>query len=160
MIKLLLTGGTIDKHYNELNGELGFSETHIDEMLQQARCQLELSVQQVMLKDSLYMQDEDRQQVLQACQNCQETHIVITHGTDSMVETAAVLAEKMPNKTIVLLGAMIPYVLKKSDALFNLGCAMTAVQCLDAGVYITMNGKIFPWDAVRKNRDVGQFEHV
>jgi len=157
-IKLLLTGGTIDKHYNELNGELGFSKSHINEMLQQARCQLNISIQQVMLKDSLQMQDGDREQVLQACLASDESQIIITHGTDTMVETAELLGKHIADKTIVLLGAMIPYILKKSDALFNLGCATSAVQCLDYGVYITMNGKVFPWNDVKKNREQGRFE--
>ena len=159
-IKLLLTGGTIDKYYNELNGDLGFTETHIDEMLQQARCQVDLSIQQVMLKDSLQMQDEDREQVLNACLASDENQIIITHGTDTMVETAEVLGKQLTDKTIVLLGAMIPYVLKKSDALFNFGCAVSAVQCLAAGVYITMNGQIFRWDDVKKNREKGLFENT
>ena len=157
-IKLLLTGGTIDKHYDELTGQLGFQESYIEEMLQQARCHLALSIQQVVFKDSLDMQDTDRQQILQACQTCSQHHIVITHGTDTMVETAILLAQHMSNKTIVLLGAMIPYTLKHSDALFNLGAALTAVQCLTSGIYITMNGKIFPWDQVQKNCQLGQFE--
>ena len=159
-IKLLLTGGTIDKHYNELNGDLGFTETHIDEILQQARCQVDLSIQQVMLKDSLQMQDEDREQVLNACLASDENQIIITHGTDTMVETAEVLGKQLTDKTIVLLGAMIPYILKKSDALFNFGCAVSAVQCLAAGVYITMNGKIFPWNDIKKNREKGLFENT
>jgi len=157
-IKLLLTGGTIDKHYHELTGELSFNKSHIDAMLQQARCQVGLSIQQVLLKDSLEMNDADRQQLLQACQNSQENRIVITHGTDTMVETASTLAPFIQDKTIVLLGAMIPYTLKHSDSLFNLGAAIAAVQCLGVGVYITMNGKIFSWDQVQKNRQLGQFE--
>ena len=157
-IKLLLTGGTIDKHYNELNGDLGFSETHIEEMLKQARCHVGLSIQQVMLKDSLEMQGIDRGQVLKACLASSESQIVITHGTDTMVDTAEVLGHKIKDNTIVLLGAMIPFTLKASDALFNLGCAISAVQCLSAGVYITMNGKVFPWNDVKKNKVVGRFE--
>lgn len=157
-IKLFLTGGTIDKEYNELNGELGFAETHIDSMLEQARCHVELSIQQLMLMDSLQMKDQHRQEILAACKNTSKDKIIITHGTDTMVETAETLAGQIHNKTIVLLGAMIPYIFKESDALFNLGCAVSAVQCLDFGVYITMNGKIFTWDKVRKNREVGRFE--
>lgn len=159
-IKLLLTGGTIDKHYNELTGELGFKHTHIDAMLQQARCQVDLSIQEVVLKDSLDMHDADRQQILQACQKTEEHRIVITHGTDTMVETASTLAASIKDKTIVILGAMIPYTLKHSDSLFNLGAAIASVQCLEAGVYITMNGKVFSWNQVQKNRQLGQFEHI
>jgi L-asparaginase len=157
-IKLLLTGGTIDKHYHELTGELSFKNSHIDAMLQQARCQLDLSIQQLFLKDSLEMNDADRRYVLKACQNSLENHIVITHGTDTMVKTAGILAPSIQAKTIVLLGAMIPYSLKHSDSLFNLGAALAAVQCLEAGVYITMNGKVFRWDQVQKNRQLGQFQ--
>jgi len=159
-ITLLLTGGTLDKHYNELTGELGFQHTHLDAMLQQARCQVDLSIQQVIFKDSLDMQDADRQQILHACLNSQTQRIVITHGTDTMVETATTLAHSIQDKTIVLLGAMIPYTLKNSDSLFNLGAAIAAVQCLKSGIYITMNGKIFSWDQVKKNRQLGQFEYI
>lgn len=157
-IKLFLTGGTIDKEYNELNGELGFSKTHIKSMLKQARCDIELDIQQLMLLDSLQMTDQHRQKIVTACQSIPNKKIIITHGTDTMVETAKALAKQIHDKTIVLLGAMIPYILKESDALFNLGCAVSAVQCLDAGVYITMNGKIFCWNKVRKNREAGRFE--
>jgi len=159
-IKLLLTGGTIDKHYHELTGELGFKSTYIDAMLQQARCQLDISIQPVVFKDSLEMHDADRQKILRACQDSSEDRIVITHGTDTMVETAMTLAQSITDKTIVLLGAMIPYTLKYSDSLFNLGAAISAVQCLEAGIYITMNGKIFRWDQVQKNRQLGQFEAI
>ena len=159
-IKLLLTGGTIDKHYHERTGELGFKHSHIDAMLQQARCQLDIAIQTVVFKDSLEMTAADRQKILHACQNSTENRIVITHGTDTMVETAHTLAPLSKNKTIVLLGAMIPYTLKNSDSLFNLGTAVAAVQCLAAGVYITMNGKIFHWDQVQKNRQLGQFEPI
>jgi len=156
-IKLILTGGTIDKHYNELNGELGFQDTHIEQMLKQARNQAAVNIQQVMLKDSLEMTDQDRQIILEACLNSQEQQIIITHGTDTMVETAQVLASQCKDKTIVLLGAMIPYELKNSDALFNLGGAFIAVQTLQNGIYITMNGMVFDWDKVRKNRNIGIF---
>lgn len=157
-IKLIITGGTIDKHYNELNGELGFTETHIQKMLKQTRCQLDLDIEVLMLKDSLEMTDEDRQTVLQACLNTKTDKIVITHGTDTMTDTARVLGQHIQNKTIALLGAMIPYEFKNSDALFNLGCALTAVQCMENGIYITMNGKVFPWDQVKKNRQAGIFQ--
>jgi L-asparaginase len=160
-IQLFLTGGTIDKHYNEANGELEFSETHIHAMLAQARCTADLQIETLMLKDSLAMQDGDRQTILAACQQSSQAAIVITHGTDTMVETAQVLGQALQktlhDKTIVLLGAMIPYELKQSDSLFNLGSALTAVQCLSQGVYICMNGQIFPWHNVIKNRDKGIF---
>ncbi len=157
-IKLILTGGTIDKDYNELNGELGFVKTHINSMLKQARCHIRLNIQQLMLIDSLQMTEQHRQEILTACQKTSSDKIIITHGTDTMVETAKALAGQIHNKTIILLGAMIPYIFKKSDALFNLGCAISAVQCLDSGIYITMNGRIFTWDNVRKNREIGRFE--
>jgi L-asparaginase len=159
-IKLLVTGGTIDKVYNELTGELIFSESHLPEMLKQGHCKADISIETVMLKDSLEMKMADRNVILQACQQSNESLIIITHGTDTMTLTAAHLATQISDKTIVLLGAMIPYAFKQSDSLFNLGCAITAVQCLSSGVYITMNGKVFPWGQVMKNKQQGVFESV
>ncbi|HHC75106.1 MAG TPA: asparaginase, partial [Thiothrix sp.] len=161
-IHVLLTGGTIDKHYHECNGELSFSETHLPTMLAQARCTLDLHMDTLMLKDSLAMQDSDRQTILNACQQSPHKMIVITHGTDTMVDSAQVLGQALQqqtlqDKTIVLLGAMIPYELKQSDSLFNLGSALTAAQCLTQGVYICMNGQVFSWDNVMKNRGKGVF---
>ena len=149
-IKLLVTGGTLDKHYNELTGELVFTQTFLPEMLRQSRCKMDISIHTVLLKDSLEMMDADRQEILHACQESEESMLIITHGTDSMTLTAQHLAAQIKDKTIVLLGAMIPYEFKKSDSLFNLGTAIAAVQCLSAGVYITMNGKIFNWKIYRK----------
>ena len=157
-IKLLITGGTIDKQYNELNGELIFAQSAVEDMLAQGRVKLDILLETVMLKDSLDMDDSDRQQILDSCMACDEPHIVITHGTDTMVETSQVLATKIKDKTIVLLGAMVPYQLKNSDALFNLGCAIAAVQTLENGVYVTMNGKIFNYDEVIKNKELGEFQ--
>ncbi len=157
-IKLLITGGTIDKQYDELNGELIFTQSGVEDMLTQGRVKLDISLETVMLKDSLDMDDSDRQQILESCLACDEPQIVITHGTDTMVETSQVLATKIKDKTIVLLGAMVPYQFKNSDALFNLGCAIAAVQTLENGVYITMNGKIFNYDEVIKNKDLGEFQ--
>ena len=157
-IKLLITGGTIDKQYDELNGELIFTQSVVENMLEQGRAKLDISPETVMLKDSLDMDDNDRQQILESCLACDEPQIVITHGTDTMVETSQVLATKIKDKTIVLLGAMVPYQFKNSDALFNLGCAIAAVQTLENGVYITMNGKIFNYDEVIKNKDLGEFQ--
>ncbi len=159
-IKLLLTGGTIDKSYNEANGELYFTESHIEEMLTLGRNRSAINIQPVLFKDSLEMNHNDRQLVLNACQNTAEEKILITHGTDTMVETARVLAESGLNKTVVLLGAMVPFVFKHSDALFNLGFALAALQTLPKGVYIAMNGQIFEWDNVRKNRELGVFERI
>ena len=157
-IRLLITGGTIDKQYNELDGELKFTQSGVEDMLAQGRAKLEISTETVMLKDSLDMDDSDRQKILSSCLACDESQIIITHGTDTMVETSQVLAAEIKDKTIVLLGAMVPYQFKKSDALFNLGCAVAAVQTLEWGVYITMNGKIFNYDDVIKNKGLGEFQ--
>jgi len=158
MIKLIITGGTLDKRYNELNGKLDFPQTHIPDMLKQARCTAEIECQTLMLKDSLEMTMADREAIKQACSISNTKQIVITHGTDTMVETAKYLANNQQDKIIVLVGAMIPYKIKHSDALFNLGCAVTAVQLLREGVYITMNGKVFDWDKVNKDKEAGFFK--
>jgi len=157
-IRLLITGGTIDKQYNELNGELIFTQSGVKDMLAQGKTTLDISLGTVMLKDSLDMDDDDRQKILSTCLACDESKIVITHGTDTMVETSQVLAAEIKNKTIVLLGAMVPHAFRNSDALFNLGCAIAAVQILENGVYITMNGKVFKYDEVVKNKKVGEFQ--
>lgn len=157
-IKILITGGTIDCEAIEQNNKYVFEKTHVPEMLKQGRCALNISIQVLMLKDSIYMCNKDREKILQSCKDLKEDKIIITHGTDTMVETAQFLGKNIKNKTIVLLGAMIPYNQKKSDALFNLGCAVSAVQFLPKGVYITMNGKIFSWSNVRKNKKLGIFE--
>jgi len=157
MIQIFITGGTIDKYYNELNGELIFQGTQLPAMLKQAHCTAEMDIQQLMLKDSLEMTKADRDEIKQHCIATEAQQIVITHGTDTMVDTAKYLAASIADKTIVLVGAMIPYAIKQSDALFNLGCAVTAVQLLPAGVYITMNGKVFAWDKVRKDKQAGEF---
>ena len=158
LIKFVITGGTIDKLYNELDGSLTFTESHIPAMLKQARCIVDLSTETVMLKDSLDMDGTDRDLISNKCESCDESKIIISHGTDTMVETAEVLAGKITGKTIVLFGAMIPFSITNSDSLFNLGCAVAAVQCLEEGVFISMNGKIFPWDDVRKNKTEGVFQ--
>jgi len=158
MIKLIITGGTLDKHYNELNGKLYFPATHLPAMLKQARCHVEFETQQLMLKDSLEMIDADRERIKQACISTEIQGIIITHGTDTMVDTAKYLATLANEKTIVLVGAMIPYTINHSDALFNLGCAVSAVQLLPAGIYITMNGKVFDWDKVTKDKKLGEFK--
>jgi L-asparaginase len=159
-IKLILTGGTIDKHYNESNGALDFKETHLPDLLKLGRNRSEIEIDQTMLKDSLEMTDFDRQTILKVCNASQQSKIMITHGTDTIVETAAVLGKEKINKTIVLVGAMIPFVFKHSDAVFNMGFALGAVQCLPHGVYVAMNGKVFDWDAVVKNRELGVFEAI
>jgi L-asparaginase len=157
-LRVFVTGGTFDKEYDELTGTLHFEATHVDEMLRRGRCMLDLNVEVLMMIDSLDMKDSDRHRIVEACSACTDTQIVITHGTDTMVETAAVIAAAISTKTIVLTGAMVPYAFGSSDGLFNLGSALSFVQALAPGVYVAMNGRCFRWDDVRKNRDVGVFE--
>ncbi len=158
MIKVLITGGTFDKDYDEVHGALHFRDTHIHEMLRLGRCRLDVKVRTVMMVDSLEMTDEDRELILGNCRKADEVKIVVTHGTDTMAETAKVLGEAGLEKTIVLTGAMIPYAFGSSDGLFNLGSALSFVQVLPHGVYVAMNGKVFPWDNVRKIRQLGVFD--
>ncbi|MDX8380684.1 MAG: asparaginase domain-containing protein [Ghiorsea sp.] len=157
-LKFIIAGGTICKQYNELMGKLEFQKSFVPEMLLRGRCQLDYSTQVLMLKDSLDMTASDRTAILKACESTGAEHIIISHGTDTMVATASCLGRELKDKTVVLVGAMIPYSIKNSDALFNLGSAVTAVQLLDHGVYIVMNGKVFPWDNVQKNLDEGLFQ--
>lgn len=159
-IKILITGGTFDKEYDEIHGALYFKDTHAPEMLKLGRCRLDTHIRTVMMIDSLEMTDADRQIILENCKKSSEDKIVITHGTDTMVETAKTLGENIKDKTIVLTGAMIPYAFGSSDGLFNLGSALSFAQALPHGVYIAMNGKYFTWDNVRKNRERGEFEEV
>jgi L-asparaginase len=160
-IRILVTGGTFDKEYNELNGSLYFQDTHLPEMLRLGRSRLDVSVRTLMMIDSLEMTDADRALIVEQCRQASESRLLITHGTDTMVETARALATaQIPEsgKTIVLTGAMIPYAFGSSDGLFNLGSALSFVQVLPPGVYIAMNGRYFPWDCVRKNKETGVFE--
>lgn len=157
-IRILVTGGTFDKEYNELNGTLAFNRTHLDDMLQRGRCRLDVSIEVLMMVDSLDMTDAERARIVQACRHCEEQRVVITHGTDTMVETAQALAAGVPHKTVVLTGAMVPYAFGSSDGLFNLGSALSFVQALPPGVYVAMNGRVFPWNNVKKNRAIGVFE--
>jgi L-asparaginase len=157
-IRILVTGGTFDKEYNELNGTLAFNRTHLDDMLQRGRCRLDVSIEVLMMVDSLDMTDAERARIVQACRHCDEQRVVITHGTDTMVETAQALAAGVPHKTVVLTGAMVPYAFGSSDGLFNLGSALSFVQALPPGVYVAMNGRVFPWNNVKKNRAIGVFE--
>jgi len=159
-IRVFVTGGTFYKEYDELTGQLYFRSTHVDEMLRRGRCGLDVDVETLMMVDSLEMTDAQRAAIVRACHDCAEDQIVITHGTDTMVETARALADGVENKTIVLTGAMVPYAFGSSDGLFNLGSALSFVQSLPAGVYIAMNGKSFAWDDVRKNREAGVFERL
>ena len=158
MIRIFVTGGTFDKDYNELTGSLVFKDTHLPEMLRLGRSRVDVSIRTLMMIDSLEMTDADRDLIVRSCQQCDESCIVITHGTDTMVETAAALARGVTGKTIVLTGAMIPYAFGSSDGLFNLGSALSFVQILPPGVYVAMNGRYFQWDRVRKNRETGVFE--
>ena len=161
MIRILVTGGTFDKQYNELTGSLAFKDTHLPEMLRLGRNRAEVVVETLMMIDSLDMSDADRRRIADRCGAVPETRILITHGTDTMVETAAALAAALgpdPAKTVVLTGAMVPYAFGSSDGLFNLGSALSFVQALPPGVYVAMNGRAFRWDRVRKNRDTGFFE--
>ena len=157
-IRILVTGGTFDKEYDELTGSLYFKDTHIHEMLGLGRCRLEVSVRTVMMVDSLEMTEIDRQLILQNCRSAAEERIVVTHGTDTMTDTARVLGEARLAKTIVLTGAMVPYAFGSSDGLFNLGSALSFAQALPPGVYVAMNGRCFAWDDVVKNRELGIFE--
>jgi len=159
-IQLFVTGGTFDKEYNELTGELYFQQTHIADMLRLGRCRLEVEVDTLMMIDSLEMTDAGRQLILDRCRAAAASRIVITHGTDSMENTASVLGRGIQGKTIVLTGAMVPYQFGSSDGMFNLGTALAFVQTLEAGVYVAMNGRCFPWHSVHKNRAEGIFESV
>jgi L-asparaginase len=159
MIRIIVTGGTFDKQYDELTGQLFFRETHVPEMLRLGRSRLEVTIETAMMIDSLDLDDEGRQAIVARCRAAPERSILITHGTDTMVETARALAAgSLAGKTVVLTGAMVPYAFGSSDGLFNLGSALSFVQVLPPGVYISMNGQHFPWDAVRKNKISGVFE--
>lgn len=159
-IRILVTGGTFDKEYNELTGELFFKDTHTRDMLKLGRCLLDVDVETLMMIDSLQMTDRDRQLILERCRSASESRIVITHGTDTMEQTAAVVGRGVAGKTIVLTGAMVPYQFGSSDGMFNLGTAVAFVQALAPGVYVAMNGQCFEWDRVRKNRRLGVFERL
>lgn len=156
-LRILAAGGTFDKHYNELTGELTFTQTHLNEVISRARFNAPVTLQTLPLMDSLDMQHEDRQRILDACRQSEESHIIVIHGTDTMQDTAAVLGAAHLDKTIVITGAMIPYSINHSDALFNFGFACGVVQTLSHGVYVAMNGQIFTWDNVVKNRKLGKF---
>ncbi len=159
-IKIFVTGGTFDKEYNEINGELFFKNTHLPELLALGRSSIEVDVTTLMMLDSLDMSKSDREIIARNCIKTNEKRILITHGTDTMVETARILAEKVKDKTIVLTGALIPYKFGSSDGLFNLGSALSFVQVLPTGVYIAMNGRHFSWDNCRKNTNTGKFEEL
>lgn len=157
-IRIFVTGGTFDKEYDELTGQLYFQDSHLPEMIRLGRANLKLEIRTLMMIDSLQMTDADREIILEQCRSAPESRIVITHGTDTMAETARMLATSIRDKTIVLTGAMVPYKFGSSDGLFNLGSALAFAQTLPAGVYVAMNGRYFPADRVRKNRQTGTFE--
>jgi L-asparaginase len=159
-IRVFVTGGTFDKEYDELNGRLYFKDTHLPEMLRLARCRLDLGLRTLMMIDSLDMTPADRGLVVESCRSCPEARVVITHGTDTMAETARAIQAANLGKTIVLTGAMVPYAFGSSDGLFNLGSALSFAQVLPPGVYVAMNGRVFDADRVRKNRQTGVFEEV
>lgn len=162
MVQVFVTGGTFDKEYNYLTGELYFKDTHLNEMFERGRSEVEIDVKTLMMMDSLEMREEDLAIITYNCRKTPAQRILITHGTDRMVNTAQTLAAaKIPGKTIVLTGAMIPYAFgTSSDGFFNLGSALAFVQALPPGVYVVMNGRYFNWDNVRKNRQTGNFEEL
>jgi L-asparaginase len=160
MIRILVTGGTFDKTYDEIKGRLSFGATHLPEMLRLGRSRVDATIETLLMIDSLDMTQQDRSRIARRCVECPEGRIVITHGTDTMVETARAVAEAVRDKTVVLTGAMVPYAFGSSDGLFNLGSALSFAEVLPAGVYIAMNGQHFLWNAVRKNRETGVFERT
>jgi len=159
-IKIIVTGGTFDKEYNELNGELYFNKTHVPEMLKLGKSRIELKILTLMMRDSLHMTESDAKAILYECQNSEEDKILITHGTDKMANTARALGQFIENKTVVITGAIIPYAFGSSDGMFNLGSALAFVQTLSHGVYIAMNGRYFHYDNVSKNKQNGNFEEI
>lgn len=159
-VRIFITGGTFDKEYNEITGQLYFKDTHMHDLLELGRNKVPVEIRTLMMVDSLEMTDEDRELIAHQCNHSEEDRIIITHGTDTMSETAQYLAQKVKNKTIVLTGAMIPIKFGSSDGLFNLGSALAFAQTLPVGVYVAMNGRYFNWDNVRKNKQTGMFEEV
>tara|TARA_A100001234_G_scaffold124184_1_gene108859 strand:+ start:754 stop:1239 length:486 start_codon:yes stop_codon:yes gene_type:complete len=160
MIKIFVTGGTFDKDYDEKNGRLYFKETHMNEILALGRSKVEVGVETLMMLDSLDMKEKDRELIVKKCTAASEKQIVITHGTDTMTNTAQILGAKHLKKTIVITGAMIPYKFGTSDGLFNIASALAYVQTMSNGVYIAMNGRVFKYDKVIKNRQTGTFEEI
>jgi L-asparaginase len=157
-IRVFVTGGTFDKEYDEIGGRLYFKDTHLPEMLRLARCRLEVRLETLMMMDSLDLRDGDRARIVESCRACVEQRIVVTHGTDTMAETARALHVAGVGKTVVLTGAMVPYAFGSSDGLFNLGSALSFAQVLPPGVYVAMNGRCLPGERVRKDRQTGIFE--
>ncbi len=159
-IRLLVTGGTFDKKYNEISGDLFFKSTHVPEILEDGRCTLDVTVAELMMVDSRDMDDQHRMTIFRECLLADEERIVITHGTDGMVETARYLAERAMDKSVVLTGAIIPFAFGISDSHFNLGSALAFVQVVPPGVYVVMNGRLFEADNVQKEMETGTFQQV
>ncbi|MBO8435572.1 MAG: asparaginase [Spirochaetes bacterium] len=162
-IRIITTGGTFDKHYDAVKGELTFRESHLPRILNQSRVTLPIHLDALFAVDSLVMTEEQRASVADNAIASVEELVVIIHGTDTMVKTAQLLESKLPehdNHVYLFTGAMIPYALEESDAVFNLGCAIASVQLLSPGVYITMGGRIYSADNVRKNKEKGIFEVI
>jgi L-asparaginase len=159
-VRILITGGTFDKEYDEINGRLFFKDSHVAEMLALGRSKVDAQIRTLMMVDSLEMTEADRDLIVHACRTSPEDRIVITHGTDTMTNTADTLSRQVQGKTIVLTGAMIPYKFGSSDGLFNLGSALAYAQSLPPGVYVAMNGRCFPAGKVRKNKVTGVFEEI
>ena len=159
-VRIFITGGTFDKEYNEITGQLYFNDTHLHDLLDMGRNKVPVEIRTLMMVDSLEMTDHDRDLIAHQCNQCEEDKIVITHGTDTMSDPVKMLAQKVKDKTIILTGAMIPIKFGSSDGLFNLGSALAFAQTLPAGVYVAMNGRYFTWDNVRKNKQTGMFEEV
>jgi L-asparaginase len=163
-LHLIATGGTFDKTYDPIAGQLGFAQSHLHEIVARCRINGAVAIDTLPLMDSLDMQDADRQRVLASVQASSATRIVIVHGTDTMPETARVLGPALQadaaqaGKTVVITGAMVPYSIRGSDALFNLGFAAAVASTAAPGVYVAMNAQVFGWETVRKNRALGRFE--
>ena len=157
-VRILITGGTFDKEYDEIEGKLFFKDSHVKEMLELGRCRLPVELRTLMMVDSLQMTEDDRKLIVEHCRGTPERRIVVTHGTDTMEMTARSIAEAVTDKTVVVTGAMIPYKFDSSDGLFNLGSALAFVQSLPVGVYVVMNGRCFPARSAKKNRETGFFE--
>jgi len=157
-VKILITGGTFDKEHDPITESLIFNETHVPELLKRSRSLLDIKLRTIMLIDSLEITKSDQEIILKACQDAKEDKIVITHGTSNMEKTAEFLGNSIKDKTVVLTGAMVPFVFLNTDALFNMGAALAFVQTLSHGVYISMNGKYYNWDNVTKNTKLGLFK--
>ena len=162
MIKIFITGGTFDKSYDHINGKLFFEKTHLPEMIKRSKCNLDIQVKTILMKDSLDLSNEDVSKIVNTCKKETSNKIIITHGTDTMTNTAKLIAEQnLSNKTVILTGAMIPYAFgSSSDGFFNLGCALSFAQTLENGVYISINGQFFDFDKVKKNNKKGYFEKI